>query len=107
MGNLPSSVRQAPIPLKFSRPKPSGSIRAWQDEQAGFLRCSSIWTRRVPFRPTLDSSSGGTVGGGAGGGALRRFSRIHLPRNTGEVRVEYDETVSTLAWASTPPPRRV
>src|SRR5205823_11937758 len=35
-------------------------------------------------------------GGGGGGGALRMFSRIHLPRLTGEVRVGFDVTVSTV-----------
>ena len=32
-------------------------------------------------------SNGGTLAGGAGGGVPSRFSRIHLPRSTGEVRV--------------------
>ncbi len=31
------------------------------------------------------------------------LSRIHLPRITGEVRVAYDVTVSTLPWRSSPP----
>src|SRR5436309_1234253 len=41
--------------------------------------------------------------GGGGGGELRRFSRIQLPRSTGEVRLEYDDTVSTLACVRMPP----
>ena len=44
------------------------------------------------------SSKFGTPGGGGGGGAFRIFSRIHLPRMTGEVRFGYDETVRMLAW---------
>src|SRR5437762_1404087 len=107
MGNLPSWVRHAPIALKFSRPKPRGSIREWHEEQTGFLRCSSICCLSVPDWPAFASSRGGTPGGGAGGGAFNRFSKIHLPRSTGEVRVEYDDTVSTLACARTPPPRGV
>ncbi len=34
------------------------------------------------------SSMIGTLGGGSGGGALSRLSSTHLPRSTGEVRVE-------------------
>ena len=45
----------------------------------------------------------GTSGGGSGGGASSRLSSTHRPRSTGDVRVAYDETVSTLAWVSTPP----
>ena len=36
-------------------------------------------------------------------GSFRKFSRIHLPRSTGDVRVAYDDTVSTLACVRTPP----
>ena len=39
IGNLPSSVRHAPMPSKFSRPKPSGSIRRWHEAHVGSLRC--------------------------------------------------------------------
>ena len=42
------------------------------------------------------------VGGGGGGGAPRRFSRIHYPRSTGDVRVAYDVTVNTLPCPSNP-----
>src|SRR5262249_10260213 len=44
-----------------------------------------------------------TLGGGGGGGAFRMFSRIHLPRRTGEVRVAYEDTISTLACERIPP----
>ena len=37
IGNLPSLSRQRPIASKFSSPKPSGSMRAWQDAQIGFV----------------------------------------------------------------------
>ena len=36
---------------------------------------------------TVLSFSAGTSGGGGGGGVPRMFSRIHLPRITGDVRV--------------------
>src|SRR5436190_838212 len=38
----------------------------------------------------------GTSGGGGGGGVPSRFSRIHLPRTTGEVRCGY-EVVARIA----------
>ena len=41
--------------------------------------------------------------GGGGGAADSRFSSTHLPRSTGDVRVEYDVIVSTLPWPSRPP----
>ena len=41
--------------------------------------------------------SGGTFAGGGGGGDPRMFSRIHLPRITGDVRTACDVTVRTLA----------
>ena len=49
------------------------------------------------------SFSGGTFGGGGGGGVPRMFSRIHLPRSTGEVRLAYDVTVRMLPWPRSPP----
>jgi len=36
------------------------------------------------------------AGGGAGGGVPRMFSRIHLPRRTGDVLLGYDVTVRML-----------
>ena len=44
----------------------------------------------------------GTFGGGGGGGVPRRFSRIHLPRTTGDVRSGYDVTVRMLPCPSSP-----
>src|SRR5215468_2524020 len=89
--------------LKFSSPKPSGSMREWQAAQVAFLRCASNCWRIDIDEPILASSRLGTSGGGGGGGAFRTFSRIHLPRSTGEVRVAYDDTVRTLACVKTPP----
>ena len=43
-----------------------------------------------------------TPGGGCGGGAPSRFSRIHLPRTTGDVRFAADVSVSTLPCPSSP-----
>src|SRR5690348_16363018 len=88
---------------KFSRLKPSGSMRAWQLAQAGLARCiSSIWRTDSGLLSLLLDSSEGTLGGGAGGGAARMFSRIHLPRMVGEVRVVYEVTARTLALPSRP-----
>src|SRR5690242_20921019 len=88
---------------KFSRLNPSGSMRAWQLAHAGLARCiSSIWrTDKGLFSLLLDSSDG-TLGGGAGGGAARIFSRSHLPRMVGDVRVVYDVTARTLALPNSP-----
>ena len=55
------------------------------------------------FAARLALLSGGTFGGGGGGGVPRRFSRIHLPRSTGDVRFAYDVTVRMLPWPSSPP----
>ena len=41
IGTVPSVVRQPPMASKFSRPKPSGSIRLWHDAQVGSVRCCS------------------------------------------------------------------
>ena len=49
------------------------------------------------------AASSGTSGGGGGGGVPRMFSRIHLPRLTGEVRSGLEVTVSTAASVITPP----
>ena len=46
--------------------------------------------------------SAGTFGGGAGGGVPSMFSRIHLPRSTGDVRFGYDVTVRMLPCPSSP-----
>src|SRR5262245_62013807 len=89
------------MPLKFSKPKPIGSIRAWQEAQAGFSRCCSIRWRNVPLS-SFSLFNSGTSGGGGGGGELRKFSKTHLPRLTGEVRVGFDVTVRILACVSKP-----
>ena len=52
------------------------------------------------LRPRAGS---GTSGGGGGGGVLRTWSSTHLPRLTGEVRVEFDVSVRMLAWVRMPP----
>ena len=41
MGNVPSVSRYRPMPSKFSRPKPMGSICKWQPEHAGSVACCS------------------------------------------------------------------
>ena len=48
MGNWPSFSRKAPMASKFSKAKPMGSMRAWQEAQIGFSRCCSMTWRSVP-----------------------------------------------------------
>ena len=54
-------------------------------------------------RAAAPSFRASTPDGGGAGGVPRMFSRIHLPRLTGEVRVGFDVAARTLAWVSTPP----
>src|SRR5581483_5295758 len=83
-----SVVRHWPRASKFSRLKPSGSIRAWQPPHTGSLRCiSNISHTESGCDWLLLDSRAGTFGGGGGTGAERIFSRSHLPRIVGEVRV--------------------
>ena len=51
--------------------------------------------------PGLDSS-GGTLAGGGGGAVPIRFSRIHLPRRTGEVRSAREVDIRTPPLPSSP-----
>ena len=55
-----------------------------------------------PWPAAFVSFRSGTFGGGGGGGVPRRFSRIHLPRSTGEVRWGYAVTARMLPWPSSP-----
>ena len=57
---------------------------------------------RAPAWPCCVASSSGTSGGGSGGGEPRMFSRIHLPRFTGDVRPGLLVSVRMLACVSTP-----
>jgi hypothetical protein len=69
-----SSVRHCPMPSKFSRLKPSGSIRAWQLAHVGFFRCiSSISRTDNGLFPVLLASRAGMLGGGGGTGARGYF----------------------------------
>ena len=78
-------------------------MRRWHDAHVGLARCASICCLSDAVCPIAFSSSAGTPAGGSGGGASSRLSSTHRPRSTGEVRVAYDDTVSTLACVSTPP----
>src|SRR3954467_302700 len=92
-----SSVRHLPTASKFSSASPSGSIIAWQPAHGGLGRCSTPRSRTErTFVAKLGGLSGGTPAGGDGGGAPSRFSRIHFPRTTGDVRSGYDVTVRIL-----------
>ena len=84
-----------------SGPSPCGSWRRPGSRGARSI-CSRIvrGCHRLPL-----SSSGGTSGGGGGGGVPSRFSRIHLPRTTGDVRSACDVTVRMLPCPSRPLPR--
>ena len=100
LGNLPSTSRQ-----RRSRRSSPGRIPA--DPSASGRTstpdsCDAVPSAAAakPTGPTLVSFRARHRGGGGGGGAFSRFSRIHLPRSTGEVRVEYDEMVRMLACAS-------
>ena len=97
-------MRQRPTASKFSSAKPTGSIRLWQLAQAALARCcGQPLAHRRALPTTVLSFSAGTSGGGGGGGVPSRFSRIHLPRITGDVRVAYDVTVRMLPCRSSPP----
>ena len=103
IGDSPSTVRHCPSASKFSRLKPSGSMRAWQLAQVGLARCRSSISRTDTGVPAvLSSSVVFTSGGGGGTGAARMLSSSHLPRIVGDVRVGYDVTASTLALPSRP-----
>ena len=84
--------------------RPSGSIIAWQLAQTGLARCCSIRSRieQHDACAIVRRRSGGTFGSGGGGGVPSRFSRIHLPRTTGDVRSGYDVTVRMLPCPSRP-----
>ena len=53
---------------------------------------TEVGTLDIPC-PVVFSGSGGTFGGGSGAGLPKRFSRIHEPRVTGDVRFGDDVTV--------------
>src|SRR4051794_34031989 len=106
MGWANSVVRKRPKALKFSRARPGGSIRIWQEAHRGLSRCkarASRWGGGRSAGLVIVSSRGGTLGGGGEGGEPRMFSRIHLPRLTGDVRVGLEVTVRTLPMVITPP----
>src|SRR3982750_2247722 len=77
-------------------------MRVWHPAHIGFARCFSICCRIVPLRGPPFASIEPTPGGGGGGGAFSTFSKIHFPRNTGEVRVGYEAPSRTLACFKPP-----
>src|SRR4029453_12337267 len=106
MADPASLVRVAPMASNGSSAKPMGSNNRWHPAHVGALRWVSSRSRSESgFWPGLLSLRFvSTSGGGGGGGVPTMFSRIHLPRMTGEVRVGLEVTVSTLALLSSPPP---
>ena len=74
----------------------------WHPAHAGLARCCSMRSRTDFAVAVGFSSSGGTSGGGSGAGVPSRFSRIHLPRITGDVRFGLEVTSSRLPWPSRP-----
>ena len=98
-------VRHRPIASKFSVDKPdrihqlmaARAHRRWRDAGPSARAWSGF------SHPDSFSGSGGTFSGGGGTGVPSRFSRIHLPRRTGDVRFAYDVTVMMLPWPSSPP----
>ena len=80
-----------------------GSMILWHAAQTGLARCCSMRSRTdVGCASPEFSFSGGTFGGGNGGGLPSRFSKIHLPRCTGEVRLALEVTSKMLPWPSRP-----
>src|SRR5215470_1360555 len=94
-----------PVRSKFSRENPIGSMILWHEAQLGLERCSSIRSRMestLPSVRSLFSFNGGTLAGTAGAETPKIFSRIHLPRLTGEVRFPADVTRRKLALPRSP-----
>ena len=92
--------------LKFSKAKPNGSMRLWQEAQSGFSRCIAKASRRLMVLPSCffsEASSEATFAGGGGGGVPRKLSRMNNPRFTGEVRVGFEVTANTLPMVNKPP----
>ena len=88
---------------KFSSPKPSGSIFAWQPAQAAWVACRANCSRKVFASPFIPSSIWLTPGGGGGGGVPSTTSRTYLPRSVGLVRFVCEVNASTAAMPSRPP----
>src|SRR5262245_42913645 len=101
MAASPSAVRHRPIPSKFSRASPMGSISLWQLAQTVLLRC---WAMRSRMESDFSGASfnGGTFAGGDGGGVPRIFVRTYLPRLTGDVRLAIEVKVRMLPWPRSP-----
>ena len=73
---------------------------------AGACRIRAVLGHLLPHRlwllTLLVFLERGHVRRRAGGGVPRMFSRIHLPRTTGEVRVACDVSARMLPWPSSP-----
>ena len=94
----------------YAQLKPNASIQDINDAVAYHITDNDFVTKLI----TLIAKSQGDgysymieidaidVGSGGGGGRPSRFSRIHLPRFTGEVRVGFEVMVRMLAWVRSP-----
>src|SRR4029077_6989240 len=76
--------------------------RPWHAAHTALALCTCICSRIESTLPCGAAFSSGTSGGGGGGGVPSRFSRIHLPRCTTDVRLGYDVTVRMLPCPSRP-----
>ena len=105
----PSRVRQAPTASKFSSAKPERihQLVAARAHRVRAVLLHPLAHRSAACRPLLVLLERRHVGGGGGGGVPSRFSRIHLPRTTGEVRSACDVTIRMLPLPEQPLPRFV
>ena len=108
IGKLPSWVRQAPTRIEVLQGE-TQSVHFAGGTRHSSDRCDAAPCAAAPFRrPSLWRRPAAAARSAAdrAGGVPRMFSRIHLPRFTGEVRVGFDVTVSIAACVITPPRTR-
>ena len=105
IGSPASLSRQRPTRSKFSSAKPNGSMSWWHDAQTGSVRCASMRWRSVfaSAGERAPDKSASTPGGGGGTSAPSRFSTIHAPRTTGDVRFATEVAVRMLPRPKSPP----